>query len=172
MSENPMKDVLNELFPYFERLETQSAAILQMLTDKGVVAPEDRERYLEQAGTASEIKWRAARVRMERLLEPSSKIAESGRRDDHKSAGSQSEQKKETPESLAQASGEPVSESDRPDAEKQERSNGRGSSKKEHAGSDPKPDTSDHPRPESEPVAKRHDSSKGDPKDSEKKNAA
>jgi hypothetical protein len=63
-----IKEVFNELFDHLERLETQSAAILQFLKEKKRVTDKQLAPYLEQAGNASNVKWRAARVRIERLL--------------------------------------------------------------------------------------------------------
>ncbi len=68
MSDNPAQQVIEELFPYFEGLETQTAAILQFLRDKGIATEEQLAPYLEQARTASGVRWRAARVRMEYLF--------------------------------------------------------------------------------------------------------
>ena len=68
MSENPIRQILSDLLPYFEALEAQSSAILQLLRDKRIANDEEVSRYLEQAGDASSVKWRAARVRMEHLF--------------------------------------------------------------------------------------------------------
>jgi hypothetical protein len=65
-----MKEVLNELFSHLERLETQSEAILQFLKEKKRVTDKQLAPYLEQAGNASNVKWRAARVRIDKLLSP------------------------------------------------------------------------------------------------------
>jgi hypothetical protein len=64
----PMKEILNELFSHLERLETQSEAILQFLKEKKRVTDKQLAPYLEQAGNASNVRWRAARVRIEHLL--------------------------------------------------------------------------------------------------------
>ena len=63
MSENPNEQIFNDLFRYLEVLETQNAAILQLLKDKKVVSEKKFASYLEQAAVASDVKWRAARVR-------------------------------------------------------------------------------------------------------------
>jgi hypothetical protein len=70
MNNDAMKEVLNELFSQLERLETQNEAILQFLKEKKRVTDKQLAPYLEQAGNASNVKWRAARVRIDHLLEP------------------------------------------------------------------------------------------------------
>jgi len=70
MNNETMKEILNELFSHLERLETQSEAILQFLKEKKRVTDKQLAPYLEQAGNASSVKWRAARVRIDHLLEP------------------------------------------------------------------------------------------------------
>lgn len=68
MSDNPVKEVLNDMLGHIESLETQTRAILQFLKDRGTVTDEQLAPYLEQAGKASEVRMRAARARMEHLL--------------------------------------------------------------------------------------------------------
>lgn len=70
MNNEAMKEVLNELFSHLERLEAQNEAILQFLKEKKRVTDKQLAPYLEQAGNASSVKWRAARVRIDHLLEP------------------------------------------------------------------------------------------------------
>jgi hypothetical protein len=70
MNNEAMKEVLNELFSHLEKLETQNEAILQFLKEKKRVTDKQLAPYLEQAGNASSVKWRAARVRIDHLLEP------------------------------------------------------------------------------------------------------
>ena len=70
MNNEAMKEVLNELFSHLERLETQNEAILQFLKEKKRVTDKQLAPYLEQAGNASNVKWRAARVRIDHLLAP------------------------------------------------------------------------------------------------------
>ena len=98
-SDNPTEQVLGDLFQHLEALETQNAAILQFLKDKGIVTDKKFAPYLEQAAVASDVKWRAARVRMKHLFatrpqpaKPAETTAEQGPKKetkevDHKDAG-------------------------------------------------------------------------------------
>jgi hypothetical protein len=60
--------LLEQLVSAFEDLETQSAGILQFLKAKGLATDEELAPYLQQAGDASNVRWRAARLRMDALL--------------------------------------------------------------------------------------------------------
>jgi len=72
---NPLKELFDELFTLLENLETQNSAVLQFLKDQKVGTDKKLAPYLERAGNASSVKWRAARVRMEYLLSPVEKKA-------------------------------------------------------------------------------------------------
>ena len=77
----PLKEILAELFALLEAQETHSAAILQFLKDQGIATDERLAPYLEQAARASNIKWLAARMRMEHLLTPIQKEKTDGKKD-------------------------------------------------------------------------------------------
>jgi hypothetical protein len=62
------EELLNELGSSLEMLETQQGALLQFLKDKGVITDEQFAPYLTQAGNASNVRWRAARLRLEHIM--------------------------------------------------------------------------------------------------------
>ena len=64
------EEILNDLIPSLEALETKSAAVLEFLKKEGIASDEKLAPYLEQAASASNVRWLAVRVRMERLLSP------------------------------------------------------------------------------------------------------
>ena len=76
MDEKIAHELLDELLSSFEALETQSAAILQFVKAKGIATDEDLAPYFQQAAEASSVRWRAARVRINRLLSSAIKSAE------------------------------------------------------------------------------------------------
>jgi len=102
MNNEAMKEVLNDLFSHLERLETQSEAILQFLKEKKRVTDKQLAPYLEQAANASNVKWRAARVRIDHLLSPEhpEKELKLGKKpelhEESSSAGSSEEQRSES----------------------------------------------------------------------------
>jgi len=54
MDSDLIDELLKELFGTFESTETQSAAILQFLKDKGIATDEKLCPYLEQGGTTKQ----------------------------------------------------------------------------------------------------------------------
>src|ERR1039457_3285420 len=75
-NEKIAQEILHELFPAFEALETQSAALLQLLKDKGIANEEELAAHFEQAEKASSVRWLAVRVRIDYLISSAMKTAE------------------------------------------------------------------------------------------------
>jgi hypothetical protein len=80
----PIKEILDELFSLLESLETQSLALTQFLKDQGIATEEKLKPYLDRAGNASSVKWRAARARMQYLLSPVPKETKEKEKDKNK----------------------------------------------------------------------------------------
>jgi hypothetical protein len=70
------EEFLDELFSSLEALETRSTAVLQFLKEQGEVTDEELAPYFEQASRASNVRWRAARVRMMSLFSSAVKSIE------------------------------------------------------------------------------------------------
>ena len=79
MDEQLVEQILEELIPTFEALQTQSTAILHFLKDKGIAQDEELAPYLEQAAGASSVRWRAVALRMKRLLSLAEKASDKKR---------------------------------------------------------------------------------------------
>jgi hypothetical protein len=77
-AEQILKEIADDLFSIFESAETQSRAIELLLKEKGVASDEELKPFLQQAGDASSVKWRAARVRFDHLLSSVVKALEEG----------------------------------------------------------------------------------------------
>src|ERR1700685_2108889 len=76
MDENISRQILDDLLPSLEALDTKASALLQLLKDKGIATPEEMAAYLDRAANASNVRWRAARVRLDYLLSSAAKPQE------------------------------------------------------------------------------------------------
>jgi len=97
-----VEEFLDELFSSLEALETRSAAVLQFLKEQGEVTDEELAPYMEQASKASNVRWRAARLRMMSLFTSAAKSTEESSR---KSAA------KAEPQTVKPKAAEPAEES-------------------------------------------------------------
>lgn len=73
MNVRAAQELLHELGSSLETLETKQEALLQFLKDKGMVSDDQLRPYLDRAGNASDVRWRAVRVRLEHLLSAENK---------------------------------------------------------------------------------------------------
>ena len=106
-------EILEELSSALQRVEAQSSAILEFVKDKGIVKEDELAPYLERANAASSVRWRATRVRLERLLSGLEKRQEA--KEQRKEDGQKSDAEKATePKSTAKR------ESERPQQQSQE----------------------------------------------------
>jgi hypothetical protein len=76
MDEEIVKQIVDELLSSLEPIETQSVAILQFLKAKGIVSDDELAPFLDQAGNASNVRWRAVRVRTAALISNAMKSTE------------------------------------------------------------------------------------------------
>jgi len=68
MKEELLDEILDAIIPALESSEAQTAALFQVLRQKNVITAEEHARILEQAANAADIKSRAARLRLKRVL--------------------------------------------------------------------------------------------------------
>jgi hypothetical protein len=76
MEHDAAEQLLDEILASFEAIEAQNMAILQFLKDNGIATDEKLAPYLDQAAAASNVKWRAGRLRIRHLLVSAVKEAE------------------------------------------------------------------------------------------------
>jgi len=67
------QEILDDLIPALEALEAKSTAVLEFLKHEGIASDEKLAPYLEQAASASNVRWLGVRVRVERLLSKAEK---------------------------------------------------------------------------------------------------
>jgi hypothetical protein len=90
----PFKEIFDQLFTLLEGLETQTIALQQFLNDERIATDQKLAPYLERAASASNVKWRAARLRMEYLFSPMQMKMAEETSEEKKSPEKRSEEKK------------------------------------------------------------------------------
>lgn len=145
----PIKEILDELFSLLESLETQSLALTQFLRDQGIATDEKLAPYLDRAGNASSVKWRAARARMQYLLSPVAKKTDDQAKDKNKESEKPQAEKQATEKQPAE---KPSTEQNKHAS--QDASNDTAQNKNANTGKDAKPAA---PKPAAHDNAKKSD---------------
>ncbi len=104
MDPSVAEELLDEVLPSLEALEAQNAAIAQFLRAKGIATDEQLAPYVEQAKNASSVRWRAARLRIERLLSTAIKATEQAKEKVPDKAAERPEKAKDAGAETAQGS--------------------------------------------------------------------
>jgi hypothetical protein len=104
MDENLSRQILDDLLPSLEALDTKASALLQLLKDKGIATPEEITSYLDLASNGSNVRWRAARVRLDYLLSSAAKPPDQAVEKEEETAGKKSLQPADNAEFASQAS--------------------------------------------------------------------
>jgi len=94
MDKEVLDEILDELLPTFEAMEAQSAALLMFLKDKELATAYQLAPYMRQAADASNVRWRATRVRIERLLSAAMKKEEPVKQENTEAAAEHEEDQK------------------------------------------------------------------------------
>ena len=100
---NPIAEIFDEMFTLLEDLETRNLAMLEYLKEQGGVSDEKLAPYLDRAAAASDVRWRAARARMEHLLAPKPKSATEVAKGKNAKDTSQSQPQEKRKETYARA---------------------------------------------------------------------
>lgn len=105
------QEILDDLIPSLESLETRSTAVLEFLKSEGIATDEKLAPYFEKAATASNVRWLGVRVRIERLLTAAEKESADKKADEDKksadsgSPGNQVERKAQKVEKISAKAG-------------------------------------------------------------------
>jgi hypothetical protein len=76
MDESAVNEILDEIVSSLEPLEAQNTAILHFLKAKGIATDEDLGPFMEEATNASNVRWRAFRLRTAALISSAMKAPE------------------------------------------------------------------------------------------------
>jgi hypothetical protein len=103
---NPIAEIFDEVFTLMQDLETRSVAVVEYLQGQGGATDEKLAPYLDRAAAASDVRWRAARARMEHLLAAKPKSSTDVDKDDGAKSAAQQQDKGKDPDSGTKSQGE------------------------------------------------------------------
>jgi outer membrane biosynthesis protein TonB len=135
MDEKVVEQILDELYSSLEDAETRSTAVLLFLKEQGIASEEKLAPYFDQAGKASDVRWRAARVRMGSLLASAMKSPEPSApkqpadQGSQKTAGAAPEDKKTQPTEKTQDEQAPEQNASQDERPAQQEKSGEGQEK-------------------------------------------
>lgn len=90
---NPIAEIFDEMFTLLQDLETRSVAVLEYIKEQGGASDEKLAPFMERSAAASDVRWRAARARMEHLLAPKPRSSTDLAKDDKAKSTSQPKEK-------------------------------------------------------------------------------
>lgn len=112
---NPIAEIFDEMFTLLQDLETRSLAVFEYMKEQSGATDEKLAPYLDRAAAASDVRWRAARARMEYLLAPKPKSATEVGKDEKAAAATQKQPKqKDPPEKTGKAQEQEENRSEKP----------------------------------------------------------
>ena len=98
-------EILEELSSVLQKVEAQSAAILEFIKEKGIANEDELAPYLQRANEASSVRWRATRVRLAHLLSGLEKRDQQSK--DNRSQKEKHERQEKAQQSVVEKTSEP-----------------------------------------------------------------
>lgn len=146
------QEILDDLIPSIEAVEAKSTAVLEFLKNEGIATEEKLAPYLEQAASASNVRWLGVRVRVERLLAAAEKESAENAAEARKKPDAHSDETQKLPESGEKQSPE-VNATEPESREKSNSSQSPGSEESRARSDDEKNKSPQAPREQVEKVA-------------------
>jgi hypothetical protein len=119
MNSEIVDEIIEELSSSLQRVETQSAALMEFVKEKKLATDHELAAYLERASAASSVRWRATRVRLAHLLSGLEKSEQRAREHEESSKkqahreGEQQQDRSVKPESQKPREGERIDKPER-----------------------------------------------------------
>lgn len=98
MKEELLDELLDAIVPSLEAAEAQTAALFQLLQEKNIISADEHARLVAQAANASDIKARATRLRLKRVLTSALDDLEKQKEPEKPASPKESQQAPEGPE--------------------------------------------------------------------------